>query len=218
MIQTLKSSLGFGLLLAIFLTACATSPTGEMAASAQSAQIKSAWKNSTHEGHPQKIMVLGVAKDQANRKVFEDAFVRELKARGADAIPSYTVLPDGKQNDPVVIAEKIGEQGSDAVLVTRLVGKEHAQIYVPGTIFQPHIYYDTWVDYFGYGYQALFMPDAIADDEQALLETNVYDAAHKNMIWSSTSETTMTAADHATVKATIGATVGAMVEQTLLVK
>lgn len=219
MIETLKNSVGSGLLVAMLLTGCATPPAGTTTEGAvTAAQLKSVWKNQTHEGHPHKIMVLGVAKDPANRRVFEDAFVSELKARGEEAVASHTVLPEGKQNDPAVIGEVIGERGSDTVLVARLVGKQDAQIAAPDTPFRPHIYYDTWVDYFGYGYQALFMPEALADDEAALLETNVYDAANKNMIWSSTSETAMTAADHATVRGAIRATVSAMAEQTLLEK
>lgn len=221
MIRTLKSSLGFGLLIAMLVTACATVPTSSIestTSTASNAQIKSAWKNSTHEGHPRKVMVIGVAKDLANRRVFEDEFVRQLKARDTDAIASYTVLPDAKLNDPVVIAEKINEQGADAVLVTRRVSKKDAQIFVPETIFHPHIYYDTWIDYFGYSYQALFMKEHIADDEQALLETNVYDAQNKNMIWSATSETEMLGSDRATIKATVGATVSSMEKQKLLGK
>jgi len=163
-------------------------------------------------------MVIGVAKDPANRKFFEDEFVRQLKARDTDAIASYTVLPEAKLNDPVVIAEKISEQGSDAVLVSRRVSKNDVQIFVPGTIFHPHIYYDTWVDYFGYSYQALFMKDHIGDDEQALMETNVYDALNKNMIWSATSETEMLASDKATIKATVDAIVGSMAKRKLLGK
>ena len=113
MIRALKSSLGFGLLIAMLVTACGTAPTAsievtESTASieptASKALIKSAWKNSTHEGHPRKVMVIGVAKDPANRKFFEDEFVRQLKARDTDAIASYTVLPEAKLNDPVVIA------------------------------------------------------------------------------------------------------------------
>lgn len=218
MVRTLKSSLGFGFLIALFLTACATAPAAQTETTASTAQIKSAWKNSTHEGHPRKVMVIGVAKDMASRKVFEDEFVRQLKARDTDAIASYTMLPDAKLNDTVVIAEIINEQGADAVLVTRLVSKKDAQIFVPGTIFHPQIYYDTWVDYFGYSYQALFMKDSIADDEQALLETNIYDALNKNMIWSSTSETEMLGSDQIKIKGTIGAMVNSMAAQKLLGK
>lgn len=209
MMRSLKGTLGLGLMIAMFVTACASAPP---------AQLKSAWKNGTHEKLAHKIMVIGVAKDAANRKAFEDSFVRELNSRGADAIASYTALPEGKQNDPVTIAQKIEEQAADAVLVTRRLNKRDAQIYVPGTIFEPNIYYDTWVDYFGYGYQALFMRGALADDEAALMETNVYDAANKNLIWSGTSETEMTAVDHATVRATAGAMVSSMAGQKLLSK
>ena len=104
MIRALKSSLGFGLLIAMLVTACGTAPTASIEPTASKALIKSAWKNSTHEGHPRKVMVIGVAKDPANRKFFEDEFVRQLKARDTDAIASYTVLPEAKLNDPVVIA------------------------------------------------------------------------------------------------------------------
>lgn len=222
MIRTLQGSLGIGLVVALLLGGCVTPPPSASSsetetsspASAPSAApataIKSVWKNQTYDGHPHKILVLGVAKTPENRAVFEDAFVSELKARGVDAVASRTLLPETKQRDVPSITEKMEELGSDAVLVTRLVAHRDAQIHAPGTAFQPPIYYDTWHDFFGYSYQALYMPEALADEDFALLETNVYDAQNKNLVWAGTSATEMPASGHDTIKTTIGAMVGSM--------
>lgn len=228
MIRTLQGSLGIGLVVALLLAGCVTPPAGtsapetetssSAAAAAPAAAIKSAWKNQTYDGHLHKIMVLGVAKTPENRAVFEDAFVGELKARGVDAVASHTLLSDAKQKGVPAINEKIEEMGSDAVLVARLVAHRDAQIAVPGNAFQPPIYYDTWHDFFGYGYQALYMPEALADEDFALLETNVYDAQNKNLVWAGTSATEMAASAHDTIKAAAGAMVGSMAGQSLLAK
>src|SRR5262245_22374767 len=35
-------------------------------------------------------------RDEASRRVAEDALAREINARGAQGIPGYTVMPDGR--------------------------------------------------------------------------------------------------------------------------
>lgn len=215
MMRTLRSSLSFGMLIAMFITACATT------------RLTAVWKDQSYQGYPRKIMVIGVAKKPVNRRIFEDEFVRQLKARGTDAIASYTVLRDDKKGDHTVIAAKMKEQGADAVLITRLVSKKTVQIYIPGSVYYPpsayrpwrdHYppYYGTWRDYYGYGYQAMYTPGYIAEDEYALMETNLYNAGNDNLLWSALSETEIMGSDQNLIKSYIGVMVNSMSDHKLL--
>lgn len=217
MMRTLRNSLSFGMLIAMFITACATT------------RLTGVWKDQSYQGQPRKIIVLGVVKRPVNRRIFEDEFVRQLKARGTDAIASYTVLSDDKKGDHAVIAAKMKEQGADAVLITRLVSKKTVQIYIPGSVYYPpstyqqsswrdHYppYYGTWRDYYGYGYQAVYTPGYMAEDEYALMETNLYNAGNDNLIWSALSESEILGSDQKLIKSYIGVMVNSMADQKLL--
>lgn len=205
MIRTLRSSISFGMLIAMLITACATT------------KLTLAWKDPMYQGQPRKIMVIGVAKKPVNKRIFEDEFVRQLKSRGTDAVASYTVMPDEKQGDHAVIAAKMKELGADAVLISRLVSKKTVHTYVPGSVnYPPPSYYDNWRDYYGYGSQFVYTPGYTAEDEYALMETNLYDAGNDKLIWSAASETEILGSDQNQIKSYIGVMVNAMAGQKLL--
>lgn len=123
--RTLRSSICFGVIIAMLITACATT------------RLTSAWKDPLYKKQPRKIMVIGVARKPVNKRIFEDEFVRQLKARGTDAVASYTVMPDDKQGDNDVIAAKMKEQGAYAVLIARLASKKTVHTYIPGRFSYP---------------------------------------------------------------------------------
>ena len=166
--RILRSRIGIGILIIMLIAACSTT------------RVTSVWKDPGYRGSPDKIMVIGVAKRPGIKRIFEDEFVRQLRARGNDAIASYTVLPDDKQGDETAIAAKMKGQDSDAVLITRMVSKKTVQSYVqtPGSIYPypypPYPpYFSTWRHYYGYGYQAMYAPGYLAEDEYAVMETNL---------------------------------------------
>ncbi len=199
-----RSSIQFGMLIAMLITACATT------------NLTSAWRDPSYQLQPRKIMVIGIAKKPINRRIFEDEFVRQLKARGTDAVASYTVVPDEKQGDHEVIAEKMKEQDADAVLVTRLASKKTVYTYVPGSITYPPSYYGNWRDYYGYGSQVVSTPGYTAEDDYALMETNLYDAGNDKLIWSASSETELRGSDQTMITSFVGVMVNAMKDQKLV--
>jgi len=201
---TMERAIGFGMLMALLITACATT------------KFTSVWKDPSYGGQPSKIMVIAVAKKPINKRIFEDEFVQQLKARGTNAVASYTVMPDEKQADNTAIAATMKEQGADAVLISRLASKKTVHTYVPGTVTYPPAYYGTWRDYYGYGYQAVYTPGYMAEDEYALMETNLYDAGSGKLIWSASSETELRGPDQNRIKSYVGVMVNAMAEQRLL--
>ncbi len=196
----------FGLLLlvAALITSCATT------------QVNAIWKDPSYQSRPARIMVIGVAKNPLNRRLFEDEFALQLKARGTEAIASYTVIPDRQQDDQAAIAAKVKELGADTVLITRLVGKKTVQVYVPGTAYYPPPYYGTWPDYYGYGYRYIYSPGYIAESEYAVIETNLYETKNDKLVWATSSETVISDSDKSLIKSYIGIMVNTMVEQGLL--
>lgn len=195
---------GFGVLIAVLVTACST------------ITVKAAWKNPSYSNHPQKIMVIGLSKNPVLRRIFEDEFVRQIKVRGAEAIASYTVLPDMDKSDQAAIAEKVKERGADTVLITRLVSTKTVQVYIPGTVYVAPPNYGQWSNYYNYGYQTIYTPGYMAEEEYAVVETNMYDAASDALIWSAWSEAGITGSNESLIKSYIDTMVKTMVDQKLL--
>ena len=198
----------FGILLAVamLVTACA------------STQLTSIWKDPSYQARPAKIMVIGLAKKPEIRRLFEDEFVRQLKARGTEAIASYTVLAEQQQNDQAAIAAKVKEMGADSVLLTRLVDKKTVQFYVPGTVYAPPPYYSSWPAYYGNSYSTMASPGYVGEDQYAVIETNLYEAGNEKLVWTATSETLMGDSNRNLIVAYIEVLVKAMSYNKLLGK
>jgi hypothetical protein len=206
MLHYFRNPLVYLIPIAMLLTACA------------STQLTSVWKDPSYQTRPARILVIGVSRSPLNRRLFEDEFVRQLKSRSTDAIASYTVLPDTPQGDQAAIAKKVDELGADTVLITRLVSKKVVQVYVPGTPYYPPPFYDTWPNYYVYGYRYMYTPGYIANDEFAVVETNLYEAKSDKLIWAATSETGINDSDPNLIQNYITVMVNNMIGQGLLGK
>jgi len=134
----------------ILLAACATT------------KFTSVWKDEIYQGHPAKIMVIGVSNTPAIRRLFEDEFVKELKDHETGAIVSYTALPDQSLGDKSAIITTAKEVGADTVLITKTVGRRTRATGGPWEVYQ-----DEYVD----------------------TETNIYDVKSGKLVWTASSET-----------------------------
>ena len=181
-----------------------------LAAACATTQLNSVWKDPSYQARPGKFVVIGVAKNAQIRRLFEDEFVQQLKERGTDAVASYTFLPDTQQNDQKAVAAKVKELGADAVLVTRLVKKETVKVYVPGTTYVPPPYYGTWPAYYGYGYNIVQTPGYVAEDEYAVIETNLYETGNDKLVWTALSETLIGGSNQKLIKTYIDVMVKAL--------
>lgn len=189
---------------AVFLTACSTT------------QIKSVWKDPSYLLHPQRVMVIAVAKEPIYRRILEDEYVLQLKARGTDAIASYAILPDRSQDDQAAIAKMVVQLGADSVLVSRLVSKRAVRVYYPATISHRPYYYGTWPDYYLHGYESINAPGYSTEYEYALMETNLYDSRNDKLIWAATTETAIDSLNQTLIKPYIATILNIMVEHGLL--
>lgn len=190
-------------LMSVLLTSCSTT------------HMKTVWKDPSYLGHPKKIMVIAVAKEPINRRIYEDEFVLQLKAHGTDAIASYTTLADKLQDDQVAIAKMVKELGADTVLISRLVSKRSVQVYYPATISHwPH-YYGRWPDYYLHGHELIHSPGYSTNYEYVLMETNLYDSHTDKLLWATTTETGMDRANEDVIQSYIETILNIMAEHGL---
>jgi hypothetical protein len=76
-----------------------------------------------------KVLVVGVSRDNAVRRIYEDDMVQKLGARGVTAVRSYESLPDLLDKDATGRVMAAGSQaGARYLLSTALVGREVEQV------------------------------------------------------------------------------------------
>jgi len=180
------------------LTAAALAAAA-LASCAASTQLTSSWADPAAAGRSyKKIVVVGVTNKAPIRREYEDAWTRELAARGVQATPSYNFSAPDKELDKDAAIAKLQEMGADAVLVTRLVDKETVNTYYPpsySSVAAPSPYYGGWYGYYSMGYSYMTSPGYVEENKVYRIETNLYDAQGDKLIWSGLTETTLISGD-----------------------
>jgi hypothetical protein len=165
-----------------------------LASCAANTQLTSSWSEPSLAGKTYKnIVVVGVIKQSALRRSYEDMFVGDLAERGVKATPSYALTGEG-QIDKDAFDSKLADLGADGVIVTRLVDQKQVQTYYPptySTMAAPSAYYGGWYGYYSMGYTYMSSPGYVATDQVYRIETNLYDVAGSKLAWSGLTETTV---------------------------
>jgi hypothetical protein len=154
-------------------------------------EIPNAWRNPAHEGVPyQKIFVIGVGENEANRRLFEDQFASALSGKETAASPSYGALPHSQRLTEAEIRGAIQGGNFGAVIITRALGVEEKQEYVPPRSYTvPGHYYDGFYGYYGSSWDVVHEPGYYRTFTIVRLETNMYDVGTGDLVWSGQSET-----------------------------
>ena len=180
------------------LTAAALAAAA-LASCAANTQLTSSWADPAAAGRSyKKIVVVGVTNKSPIRHEYEDAWTRELSARGVEATPSYNFGGPGDKLDKDAAMSKLQEMGADAVLVTRLVDKETVNTYYPpsySSVAAPSPYYGGWYGYYSMGYSYMTSPGYVEENKVYRIETNLYDVHGDKLIWSGLTETTLISGD-----------------------
>ncbi|OFZ69055.1 MAG: hypothetical protein A2V79_03010 [Betaproteobacteria bacterium RBG_16_56_24] len=204
MLRSLKIPPALLMLIAMLVTACATT------------QLTSVWKDQGYQKRPAMYMIISVDSNPVTRKFFEDEFAGQIKARGTEAIASYTVLAEDHQEDPAAIAEVVAKLGADAVLITRVASKNNAPVRAPKTLYNPVPYSPKWQDYYGHDNTSIYPPGIIAGEGVTDMETRMYEAVDVKMVWSASSETEIGGSYQQRIKGYIDVMVKTMARQGLL--
>lgn len=119
----------------------------------------------------QKVLVMGLLKDESTRRIAEDKMVAAFK--NVTAVQSYSYLQPG---DTVrsEVEDRLKKDGFDGVVVMRLADVDKSVSYVPGTG------YGGW---YGYRYAT---PGYYQEDKTFYVETNFYSLRSGKLLWSGT--------------------------------
>ncbi len=139
-----------------------------------------------------KVLVIAVTRDGGRRRTFEDAFSYQLFARGVTAISSYTLIPQDGQVPNDKLEAAIRQSGADAVLATRFLGTNTNVSYTQGYVYATAapVYYGGFYGYYGSAWGYDYVPPMATTTTVVTVETDVFDAAKLEMVWSGTTQTT----------------------------
>jgi hypothetical protein len=154
-------------------------------------RIVSQWSNPEYvsaAGSFHRILVVGVADQDAIRRNFEDRLVAQLRHAGVDALPSYRIVAEPGKDIDTQLRKAAENAGADGALVTRLLRVEQHANVTPG-------YYEP---YSGFGYYRWFTPGWYGGFYTAprvysyptyYSETTLYQVARNDLVWTGTIRT-----------------------------
>ena len=153
--------------------------------------LTGSWADPTYTGGRfRKVMIVGVARREMLRRIFENNFSSQLQARGVEGIPSGTFSPGTEQLDKDAMAAKLTELGCDGVLVTRLIDQRtQATVYPPTGYAVPMAYHGGYYAYYRGAYAMAYSPGYVVENTTVSLETNLYDARTGGLVWSGLTDT-----------------------------
>ena len=178
--------------LALALGACSKTTTN----------ISQSFRNPGYEESVfQKLLVIGVASTQDERKAFEDAFASAIANEGGRAEASWTLLPESTQLSEERIHEAVDQGGFDGVLITRVLSVDKDTQYTPPKAYnRPRTTYYAAGPAWGYGFGGYYgfygttfaevhEPGYFDTSTTVRLETNLYAVATSDLVWTAQSET-----------------------------
>lgn len=143
-------------------------------AGCSSLKVVETWRKPALAEHRyQKLMILGLSKDQNLRMMFENIVAEELRSNHIKALPSHTIIPDLDKSTREDIIAAVRAAGIDAVLTTRASSVGNSKVDQGREV--------------GYVYGA--GPKAADGFLRATLQAALYDVGTAELVWFSTINT-----------------------------
>jgi len=153
-----------------------------------STKLTAHWGDKEYEkGRIKKILILGIAKRESIRRIFEDDMVEKLEYYGVVGFPSSQLFPIGEKLDTTSFRLHFKNEGFDAVLTSELVSSDKEQRYEPGYGYSG--YGGGFYGNYGRSYNNMYSPGYTYTTTTIRIETNLYDTKTEKIIWSGISET-----------------------------
>lgn len=132
-----------------------------------------------------KILVLGLAKDEWKRKVYENEFRSQLLNYNVEILMAWQELPKGEQLNRETFEKYFREKEVDAILVAIEGGESSDKtLYTGGS---GHVY----VGFYGFYASTAplyFNSDYLAEEKIVYMRTNFYETTEGKIIWSAKSQ------------------------------
>jgi hypothetical protein len=168
-----------------------------LAACGPATQITASWKNPNEK--PRRfntIMVAALTSNLEARQTVENNLSQALNATGRKTLKSIESIPPGflddKDIDKEELLKKIRKAGADGILTVTLINKDTENRYVPESLGYAPVtrfgYYGRFSGYYTTWYPTVISPGYYEETQVYFIETNLYDAASEDLLWSAQSE------------------------------
>ena len=175
----------------IYLTGCS------------STSMMGSWSNPDFDKKIDSVYVIGISKNDLNRRIFEDTFSREFSNYGIKAVSSYKDLPKSQDLDEQAIKERTIATGTESVILTQLINQRKESVTSPGRIsgytsgpyyggrgyYDRPSYYRNWGSYYNRRTDIIYEPPTTTEFVVLTVESVLYDLKSGEMIWSGQLET-----------------------------
>lgn len=144
----------------------------------------------------QSVFIVAMTADIQARVQIENDLAGAAIAKGYKAVKSVDVIPsslDDPKMPPVEeIDAKLKESGCDAIFIVSLLNKDESVRYVPGSTTYSqrpdYSFHGSYLGYYSNWYPAVSTPDYYAHNKSYFMESNLYDTASGDIMWSVQSE------------------------------
>ncbi len=158
-------------------------------------QMTQMWKDpSYNDGTMKKVFAIAVRKDPVRRRLWEDAFVKELAAHGVSAVASYGMFPSGVP-DSMQVSDAVLKEGCDGVALSVRLPDATEETYVAGyTRREPVTVSGPFLNQYATYWRNVQVPGYTETNQVRRYQTSVWTTQNGGrMIWSVTIETPETA-------------------------
>ena len=184
---------------------------GLLATACSGTKMGDSWSSQNYKGQIENVYIIGIAKSELNRMVFEDTFESRLTSEGVKALSSYKDLPVNQEADRQTVMQRMSANNCDSVLMTRVISQRTEKIteapsgsyrytYSPGPYYGNQgaqgqaIPAQNWGDYYlsrsGHGTLTYSQPSSLSS-VILTVESVLYDLQTEELIWSARLETTV---------------------------
>ncbi|MCZ6702692.1 MAG: hypothetical protein O6940_06580 [Ignavibacteria bacterium] len=150
-----------------------------------STQLTNIWIDDYYQTQGiKKVLVLGVAKENWKKKVFENEFRQQLIKKNVDAISAWELLPEGEKLNKETFEKYFNDENIDAVLVARAIGTSTEETVFGGGA--SHIAVGFYGFYFSTA-QLYYTQSYTAEEKIVHMKADLYETSEGKLIWSATS-------------------------------
>ena len=135
-----------------------------------------------------KVAALVISNDDSLRVAGEESLVRELNARGMQAVATYRIAPKEELRRPETAKPWFEKAGVEGVVAVRPVSADTQETYSPGTWTSAN--YGTLWGYYGYGWSAVYIPGGVQRETKVVVESTIYSVPRNQLLWAAVTETT----------------------------
>jgi hypothetical protein len=163
-----------------------------VAGCAPATQLTNAWVDPSYKGPPfANVLVLGVSRNEGERRTFEDEFAAKLRATGMQAAAGYTVLPENGGVPREVLEGVLKKIGADGAIVARVLDVDRRTAYSPGyvTVIPSVGYARGFYGFYGSA-MAVSTPPSAYQYDVVVVETSLWQTRDASLVWSATTQTT----------------------------